>query len=505
MNKHHCEARARFRVLIPIVLGLIPLPALRAEAPFALSEPSWAAGALPQGQIAEKRFTVTNRTGAELRVAIASDTHRLCAEPASLRLGPRETATVSAYFDTNGVRGDFAYRLVLKTEGGAPAETVFPVTGSGDASAKPKEVAFFFYYAFNCHECQEFLSRTVPDLERKTHVRLVVQQRDVLDPPQVALFKRRIKQLGDTARDLPAVIIGDTALQGEAAIDRDLQRVLVAYASGTAAEKTAAPAADAANAESATADADALAIIPVVAAGLLDGINPCVFSTLIFLLAYLAYVGRTKKQILLIGIVYTLTVFATYYLIGLGFFRVIQAMSAFPIVSLVIQVVLWIVLIVFGALSVHDFIKVRQNKVKEVKLQLSDGFKNRIHKTIRAQAASVTIVASSVVVAFLVTLFELACTGQIYLPTITALAQTRRSISDFVYLGIYNLAFVAPLVLVFFLTYRGLTSQKLTEFFQKRLALVKILTAGLFFALAVFVGIMNAPLLVSYMTKLFAG
>jgi len=159
---------------------------------------------------------------------------------------------------------------------------------------------------------------------------------------------------------------------------------------------------------------------------------------------------------------------------------------------------------VFGALSIHDYVKIRQDRVKEVKLQLSDRFKDRIRKSIRTQAASVTIVASTIVLAFTVTLFELACTGQIYLPTITALVQTRRHISDFIYLGIYNLAFIVPLILVFFLTYRGLTSQKLTAFFQKHMALVKMLTAVLFFGLAAVVAVINAPLLAAYVSKLFA-
>ena len=50
-------------------------------------------------------------------------------------------------------------------------------------------------------------------------------------------------------------------------------------------------------------------------------------------------------------------------------------------------------------------------------------------------------------------------------------------------LVLYNLVFILPLVLVFILAYKGLTSDKLNKWFQGKLALVKLIT-GLFFLLA---------------------
>lgn len=52
------------------------------------------------------------------------------------------------------------------------------------------------------------------------------------------------------------------------------------------------------------------------------------------------------------------------------------------------------------------------------------------------------------------------------------------------YLLLYNLMFVLPLVVVFLLTYFGTTSQQLGQFINRRAATIKLATAGLFMLLA---------------------
>src|SRR3990167_7427881 len=58
----------------------------------------------------------------------------------------------------------------------------------------------------------------------------------------------------------------------------------------------------------------------VIAAALVDSINPCVFGVLIFLLAYMTKVFKSKKRMLLAGLIYVAAVYLTYFLIGVGIF-----------------------------------------------------------------------------------------------------------------------------------------------------------------------------------------
>jgi cytochrome c biogenesis protein CcdA len=90
-----------------------------------------------------------------------------------------------------------------------------------------------------------------------------------------------------------------------------------------------------------------------------------------------------------------------------------------------------------------------------------------------------------VVISFL----EFGCTGQVYLPTIMAVARRAgedRALAVF-YLLAYNVMFILPLVAVFLLAFFGTSSQRLTQFFRKHLAYIKFATAVLFVVLGAFV------------------
>jgi hypothetical protein len=85
----------------------------------------------------------------------------------------------------------------------------------------------------------------------------------------------------------------------------------------------------------------------------------------------------------------------------------------------------------------------------------------------------------------LVSLIELACTGQVYLPTILfVLGVPEMQAQAGLYLVLYNLMFVLPLVVVFVLAYFGTTSQQLGVLIHRHTSKIKLATAGLFFLLA---------------------
>ena len=86
---------------------------------------------------------------------------------------------------------------------------------------------------------------------------------------------------------------------------------------------------------------------------------------------------------------------------------------------------------------------------------------------------------------FFVSIVELACTGQVYLPTIIfVLGMKEMQGQAFFYLLLYNLAFILPLVVVFGLAYFGTSSEQLGAFINRHTAAIKLGTALLFFVLA---------------------
>ena len=79
---------------------------------------------------------------------------------------------------------------------------------------------------------------------------------------------------------------------------------------------------------------------------------------------------------------------------------------------------------------------------------------------------------------FLVSIFEFACTGQVYLPLLAYLTRVRQQTTALLLLGLYNLCFIVPLLVVFGASYLGVGSQRITTLFQKRMGAIKLALAG---------------------------
>jgi cytochrome c biogenesis protein CcdA len=224
-----------------------------------------------------------------------------------------------------------------------------------------------------------------------------------------------------------------------------------------------------------------LNVLAVAAAGLLDGINPCAFTTIIFFVSYLALVGRGKQDVLFVGAAFTLAVFLTYLAMGLGLSAVVERIGSIAIIGRVIYGGTALVCIALAILSLWDYVKIRRGQMTEILLQLPSVLKKRIHETIRTHSRMHGYVAAAFGAGIMVSVFELACTGQMYLPTIifmTSVPAMRPS--AIAYLILYNALFVVPLIAVFGVTYFGVSSRRLTAVFQANAGPVKLFTAALF-------------------------
>ena len=226
-----------------------------------------------------------------------------------------------------------------------------------------------------------------------------------------------------------------------------------------------------------------IAIAGVAGAGFLDGINPCAFATIVFFVSYLIFAGRRRRDIVVMSIFFVIAVFLTYFVIGLGFYQALSFAAGFKAVARVVFIGFGVLAIVLGGVSVFDFVKARQGKLAEMKLQLPRTVKQKIHETIKEKTSSLGIGVGAFVVGVLISLFEFGCTGQVYLPTITYVvsnpALRTRAIGLLV---LYNLMFILPLILI---SVMGVmfSSERVGQFLKDRIALIKILTALLFFGL----------------------
>jgi thiol-disulfide isomerase/thioredoxin len=223
--------------------------------------------------------------------------------------------------------------------------------------------------------------------------------------------------------------------------------------------------------------------LTVALAGFGDGINPCAFATILFFISYLGILGRTKREILFVGLSFALAVFITYFCIGLGFLSVVKRVVHIELLSKIIFGGTAVLCAVFGFLSVVDYFKARSGNISGMSLQLPTFLKRSIHATIRDKAKTKSYIVGAFVAGFIVSVLEFACTGQVYLPTITFMigvaGQKSKAIS---HLLIYNICFIFPLLIVFGAVYGGVSSKAINRLMEAKVGMVKLILAAVFFA-----------------------
>jgi hypothetical protein len=226
----------------------------------------------------------------------------------------------------------------------------------------------------------------------------------------------------------------------------------------------------------------------VLIAGFIDGINPCAFATIIFLVSYLTFIGKKSREILIYGIIFTLGVFIAYLLAGMGLMAGLRQLSGFPLITRGIYLIIAVFAFVLGIISLYDYVLFRQGKMAEWKLQLPPAFKKKVHKFIREGTQSQRAgYLGTFALGFVIAATEVICTGQVYLPTIGYIMTIPKlRVHAFFNLVLYNIMFIIPLVAIFIAVFFGVTSDKMALLTKGHTGTVKLLTAFLFMGLGVF-------------------
>ena len=215
----------------------------------------------------------------------------------------------------------------------------------------------------------------------------------------------------------------------------------------------------------------------VFLAGLIDGINPCAFAVLIFLMAFLSMRGG-RREILWGGIPFIIAVYITYLSIGMGLFSFFRGLEGVKNIGKAVYIMSGIFALVLGILSFRDAILYRNGR--DMALQMPERFKKLVKGTIRKGFGKWAILFAGLLIGFLVTLFEFTCTGQVYFPVLAYLAKdpmVRMHVLKMLF--IYNIGFIIPAIIVFSLALFGFGQREFNRFLIKRVVFIKALTGTL--------------------------
>ncbi len=392
-----------------------------------------------------------------------------------------------------GGRSEIRRWLELRIAEYADSGCDFPELSSRNIFAEnsSEKVEAVYFYESKCKVCERinyeisFLEKTYPNLEI-TKYNMETRENKKINEAFCEVFNVSEEKRLTT----PMLFIGKDYFTGETLAKKTLKEFIYKYKdNGAEIPWTKIFELRDKAEESIKERFKKMGVLTIILAGLIDGINPCAFATIIFLIAFLSAVGKKEEETLLIGITYSVVVFLVYFSIGLGLIKFIGILKITSIICKFILGIVALLAICFGILSFYDYLKLKRNEVKEVKLQLPRFIKKKIHSVIREKMGKKNLFIATVVSGFCISLSEFICTGQIYLPTLIFVSRVPElQIRAISYLIIYNIGFIIPLIIVFTATYRGMKSSAINKFWREKVKFVKLATSFFFIFLGLFIG-----------------
>ncbi len=227
----------------------------------------------------------------------------------------------------------------------------------------------------------------------------------------------------------------------------------------------------------------------ILNAGLVDGINPCAFATIIFLVSYLLYLKRDRRFVLAVGACFCLGVFLSYLLYGISLGFLVHLLNKLPLAKVLLYGIFGGLGLLFFFLHLRDTLRFRKHgRVSDMEMGLGVETHRKIHGKIHrwAKLPSHLAIPAAILLGCLISAMELACTGQVYLPTIVAIMDNGFQPRAFWMLMAYNGAFILPLLGVTLAAYWGTGAETLASWAKRHLLATKVVMTLLFLAMAAY-------------------
>jgi len=348
----------------------------------------------------------------------------------------------------------------------SPALTEWWVTQT--ATSEPR-VHLYFFWSQTCPHCRharpfiEALPADYPWLELHSHD----ITRDMAGGVQ---YTRMAEALGEAAQSVPAFLFCGQMLTG---FDRpettgqqlrqqleDCHRRFTQPATAPESAPAAAPAAPPLELPLiGRVDPGALSLpVLTVTLAALDAFNPCAFFVLLFLLSLLVH-ARNRRRMLLIGGVFVFFSGLVYFVFMAAWLNVFLWVGELRIITVLAGVLAAII----GGLNIKDFFAFRQGPSLSIPDEAKPKLFNRMRGLVSAERLP-TLLVGTVALAIVANSYELLCTAGF--PMVYTRALTLHGLSTsgyYLYLTLYNVIYVLPLLAIVLAFVRTLGSRKLQE------------------------------------------
>ncbi len=362
---------------------------------------------------------------------------------------------------------------------------VFAVLFSKGVSAQnqvnnKKEVYLHVFYGQGCPHCSTLLSflesikGNYPELKIYKHE--VYQNNEERE-----LFEKMAKKFNTEIQGVPTTFINSKAVVGfsneiSVLLESEIERCLLEECGNPLEEikpkDIQEMTGDFSSSSEEKENIKRLTIPMVIGAAAVDAINPCAFAVLIILMTVALSIAN-KKRALKFGLAFTCSIYISYFLMGLGLFSVLQATGF----SHRFYIFVTVLAIIVGFLNIKDYFWYGKGFLMEIPLSWRPKMKSIIK--------SATSPWGAFLIGFMVSLFELPCTGGPYIVILGLLAKEITKNLGIIYLLLYNLVFVLPLIILSIIIYKGLsTTEKLEKIRQEKIKILHLISGLLMLIIA---------------------
>lgn len=213
-------------------------------------------------------------------------------------------------------------------------------------------------------------------------------------------------------------------------------------------------------------------------AALSDSINPCEFAVMLLLLSTILTKTRSKRKALLSWFLFILAVFISYFSMWLWLFSALANATNTDLIKRIV----WILWIVVWLANLKDFFRYGKGFVMEVPFAWRPKMASLIEK--------IASPIGAFVVWFIVSVFLLPCTSGPYFTILGYLASESKNINVrwYIYLLIYNIVFVLPMIVIALLVWLGYKSaEELNKIKEKNTKLIHLIVWLLMLGLWIYV------------------
>ncbi|MCD6522874.1 MAG: hypothetical protein J7K68_03925 [Candidatus Diapherotrites archaeon] len=283
-----------------------------------------------------------------------------------------------------------------------------------------------------------------------------------------ALFKRTAEAYNTTIQGVPTLFIGNKVIVGwdprgifgeptPKAIENTIKECIT-YGCPSPGEKIENATFVTTKEVSPVEGVNLLSLVSAVIAGsAVDAINPCAFAVLIILLTTILVAGD-RFRVLKAGIAFSLAIFISYFLMGLGLFSAIQWAGA----TRTIYYIVGALAVVVGLLNIKDYLRYGGGGFV---MEVPQSWRPTLKRIIK----SVTSAPGAFFIGFIVSLFLLPCTSGPYIVVLGLLARRATQALAIMLLLLYNAIFILPMLFITFMVYKGLSPERVEKWRKGKL------------------------------------